>query len=161
WLNVPGPADNQRGAIAAFPRLALLTLEWRNAAIREADRFRTIVGGEDDDGVVGLTHVIELLEDVADIVVKLLHAGFFDAPILAARLTQHGFILRREHGRDVHARRVVPDEEGLVGLLRIVPVEEIDDLGRNLLIHRPRAIQRQRALVAARLILLRAIGGLA
>ncbi len=31
--------------------------------------------------------------------------------------------------------RVVPDEEGLVGLLGIVAVEEVNDLGRDFLIH--------------------------
>ncbi len=35
-----------------------------------------IVGGEDNDGVVGLPHVVELPEDEADIVVELLHADF-------------------------------------------------------------------------------------
>ena len=74
---------------------------------------------------------------------------------------QHGLVLRRQHGRDVHARRVVPDEERLVGLLRVVAVEEVDDLGRDLLVHGPRPLERQRALVLARLVLLRAVGGLA
>src|SRR5271157_2937046 len=31
-------------------------------------------------------------------VVHLLHAGFLDAPVLAARLAQHGLVLRRQHG---------------------------------------------------------------
>ena len=74
---------------------------------------------------------------------------------------QHGLVLRRQHGRDVHARRVVPDEERLVGLLGVVAVEEVDDLGRDLLVHRLRALQRQRTFVLARLVLLRAVGGLA
>ena len=76
-------------------------------------------------------------------------------------LAQHGLVLRRQHGHDVHARRVVPDEERLVGLLRVVAVEEVDDLGRDFLVHRLRPLQRQRALVPARLVLLRAVGGLA
>ena len=83
-----------------------------------------------------LAHLLELLQHEADVVVHLLHAGFVDAPVLAAGLTHHGQILVRQHGGDVHARRVVPDEERLVGLLRIVAVEEVDDLGRNLLVHR-------------------------
>ena len=83
------------------------------------------------------------------------------APVLAALLAQHRFILRREHGRDVHARRVVPDEERLVCLLRVVAVEEIDDLGRDFLVDGPRAIQRQRPFVLACGVLLRAVAGLA
>ena len=43
-----------------------------------------VVGGEDDDGVVEFAHVLKLLEDEADVVVHLLHAGFVDAPVLAA-----------------------------------------------------------------------------
>src|SRR5262245_40486556 len=104
------PTHDQWGAIAALPRLALLTLEWRYAAIREGGRLGAIVGGEDDDGVVGLPHLVDLLQHVADVVVHLLHAGFIDAPILAASLADHGLVLRRQHRRDVHARRVVPDE---------------------------------------------------
>ena len=133
----------------------------RDAAVREADRLGAVVGGEDDDGVVELAHVLQLLQDDADVVVHLLHAGFVDAPVLAALLAQHGLVLRRQHGRDVHARRVVPDEERLVGLLRVVAVEEVDDLGRDFLVDRLRPLQRQRALVLARLVLLRAVGGLA
>ncbi len=101
------------------------------------------------------------LSTMADVVVHLLHAGFVDAPVLAAGLSDHGHVLVRQHGGDVHARRVVPDEERLVGLLRVVAVEEVDDLGRDFLVYRLRPFQRQRALVLARLVLLRAVGGLA
>src|SRR5262249_49315624 len=61
----------------------------------------------------------------------------------------------------VHARRVVPNEEGLVGLLGIVAVEEVDDLGGDLLIHRLRSLKRQGTLVTASLVLFRAVGGFA
>ena len=56
--------------------------------------FGAVVGGEDDDGVVELAHVLQLLQDVADVVVHLLHAGFVDAPVLAAGLAHHGHVLR-------------------------------------------------------------------
>ena len=52
-----------------------------------------VVGGEDHDGVVELAHVLQLLEHDADVVVHLLHAGFVDAPVLAAGLTHHGHVL--------------------------------------------------------------------
>ena len=70
-------------------------------------------------------------------------------------------VLVRQNGRDVHARRVVPDEERLVGLLGVVAVEEVDDLGRDLLVHGLGALERQRALILAGLVLRRAVGGLA
>ena len=76
-------------------------------------------------------------------------------------VTHHVHVLVRQHGRDVHARRVVPDEEGLVGLLRVVAVEEVDDLGRDLLVHRLRPLQCQRPFILAGLVLRRAVGGLA
>jgi hypothetical protein len=41
----------------------------------------------------------------------------------------------------VHARRVVPDEEGLAGLLGIVAVKEVDDLGGDRQVHLPLQLQ--------------------
>ena len=157
FLTVPGPddarpADEQRCAHAAFPGAQLAALERRGAAVREGDGLGAVVGGEDDDRVVELAHVLELLQHDADVVVHLLHAGFVEAPVLAAGLADHASVLSGQHGRDVHARRVVPGEERLVGLLRIVAVEEVDDLGRDLLVDRLRPIQRQRAFVLARLV---------
>ena len=114
--------------------------------------------GEHDDRVVGLAHVFDFLKDEADIVVHLLHAGFVDAPVLAAGLADHVQILVRQHGRDVHARRVVPDEERLVGPPRIVAVEEVNDLGRNLLVDAFRSLQGQRTLVLACHVLGAAVG---
>ena len=155
------PADDHRSAHAAFPGAQLAALERRDAAVREGDGLGAVVGGEHDDGVVELAHVFELLEHDADVVIHLLHAGFVDAPVLAAGLAHHGHVLVRQHGRDVHARRVVPDEERLVGLPRIVAVEEVDDLGRDFLVHGLRSLQGQRALVLARLVFASAVGGLA
>src|SRR6185312_4497121 len=115
FLTVPGlMCPGQRttsGAHAAFPGGELAALERRDAAIRIGDHLGAVVGGEGDQRVVELTHVLELLEDVADVVIELLHAGFVDAPVLAALLADHRQVLVRQHGGDVHARRVVPDEE--------------------------------------------------
>src|SRR5262245_54848897 len=88
------PADDQRCAVAALPRAALLTLERGDATIRECGGLGSIVSGEDNDGVAGLAHVVELFEDEADIVVHLLHASFVGAPVLATALAEHGLILR-------------------------------------------------------------------
>ncbi len=46
-------------------------------------------------------------------------------------------VLVIQHGRDVHARRVVPDEERLARRLRIVAIDEVDDLGRDFLVDTP------------------------
>ena len=132
---------------------SLRALERGDAAVGEGDGLGAVVGGEDDDRVVELAHVLELLQHIADVVIHLLHAGFVDAPVLAAGLADHGHVLVVQHGRDVHARRVVPDEERLVGLLRIVAVEEVDDLGRDFLVDPLRSLERQRTLIPARLVL--------
>ena len=143
------PADHHRRAEAAFPRFALLSLERRHATIGKGDRLGTIVGGENDDGVVELPHVLELLQHVADVVVHLLHAGFVDAPVLAAAFTHHVQIFVGQHCRHMHASRIVPDEEWLVGLLGIVAVEEVDDLGRDFLVDGLGPFERQQTLVLA------------
>src|SRR5262245_59698888 len=147
------PADDQRRAHAAFPRVHLRAFERRGTAVGEGEDLGAIVGGEHHNGVVGLSHLLDFLKDVPDIVVHLLHAGFVDAPVLAAGLAHHRHVLVRQHGRDVHARRVVPDEERLVGPTRIVAVEEVDDLGRNLLVHTLRTLEGQRPLVLTGLVL--------
>src|SRR5262249_56052955 len=97
-------------------------MEWRDGGGGERNRLGTIIGSEEGNRVVEFAHVLELLEDVTDIVVQLLHTGFLDSPILTALLAQHSFILRRQHRRYVHTRRVVPDEERLVGFFWVVAV---------------------------------------
>src|SRR5215510_10085653 len=156
-----GPADHRWGAEAALPGFAFLAFEGRDATIREGYRLGAVVSGEHDNGVVGLCHVVDLLEHVADVVVHLLHADFVDTPVLAAHLAQHGQILVRQHGRDVHAGRVVPDEEWLAGLPGVVAVKEVDNLGGDFLIHGLGAVECRRPSIAARLVLLCAIGGFA
>ena len=85
-LDVPRPAHHQRYAVAAFPGFALLTLERRDAAVGESYGLWAVVAGEHDNGVIQLADVFQLLEDIADVVVQLLHAGFVNAPVLAALL---------------------------------------------------------------------------
>src|SRR5207342_568949 len=53
WLDLARPADHGRHAEATFTDGALGVLEWRHAAIRPREHFRTVVRREDDDGVVG------------------------------------------------------------------------------------------------------------
>ena len=52
-------------------------------------------------------------------------------------------------------------KKGLFGLLGVVAVEEVDDLGGDLLVHGSGAVQGQRAFVLARLVLFGAVGGVA
>src|SRR5208337_5331755 len=71
WFDVPGPADDQRTAVATLPGLAFLPFEGRDAAIGEANCLSTIVSSEDNDGVVELSHVLKLLKNIANIIVQL------------------------------------------------------------------------------------------
>jgi len=69
------PANHHRGAHATLPGGDLAALEGGGAAVREGLGLGAVVGREDDDGVVGLPHVVDLLEHDADIVVHLTRGG--------------------------------------------------------------------------------------
>src|SRR4029077_3020413 len=86
-------------------------LERRHAAIRPSEHFGAVVCREDDDRIAGLADVIEMLEQRADAVIELRHAGFLETIVRLAVL--HGAVLLRQERPDVHARGVVPDEEGI------------------------------------------------
>src|SRR5262249_3185654 len=91
-LDVSWPSDHARSAVAALPCLSFLPLEWSDAAVREGDRFSAVVGGEDNDGVIQLAHLLQLRQHHSDVVIHLLHAGFVDAPVLASLCAHHGFV---------------------------------------------------------------------
>jgi hypothetical protein len=61
----------------------------------------------------------------ADVVIHLLHAGFVTPSPCPGSPTMANTC--PTDGRHMHARRIVPGEERLVGL-RIVAVEKVDDL---------------------------------
>ena len=101
------PAHHARHAVAALPVGVLLALERRRAAIGPGEDLGAVVGGPDDDGVVGDAEVVELLQQLADHAVEFDHAIGVDAQAGLA------FRLRLEMRVDVHARRVEPAEERL------------------------------------------------
>src|SRR5207253_2779362 len=70
----------------------------------------TVVGGIHDDGVVLKTEFLELVEQQADVAVMLDHPVGIDAEAGLA------LAFRLQAGPDVHAGRVPPQEERLVGL---------------------------------------------
>ena len=93
-LDLARPADDARHAEAAFHDGALGGLERRHAAVRPGEHFGAVVGGEDDDGVVGLADVVQVLQEGADAVVHLRHAGLFQAVV--GLVIHHRLVLRRE-----------------------------------------------------------------
>jgi hypothetical protein len=112
------PANEHGNAIGPFPVLRLFAPEGSAAAVRPGHHLSTVVGGVDDDGVVGDAEVVEFFQQLADVGVVLDHAVGFNA-IAGFAL---GFGL--EVGEDVHAGGVVVAEEGLSGLSGLVhPIE--------------------------------------
>jgi hypothetical protein len=88
------PADHCWSAETAFHHRALALRERRLSAIGPGEHFGAVVGGEDDDGIIVDTHVLELLHDDADVVVELRHAGFMlVSPFPGILSFAHGVIL--------------------------------------------------------------------
>ncbi len=113
-----GPACDTRHAETAFKGGALGGFERRHAAVGPSEDFGAVVRGENDDSVVSLADVIEVLQDLADAVIHLRHAGLFDVVVVGG--VHHRLVLGRYVSEHVHARGVVPDEERLAVTLRLV-----------------------------------------
>ncbi len=139
--HLAGPAHHRRNAIAAFPIGVLLAAERRGAAVGPGEGLGAVVGGVDDDRVIGDAEIVELLQDLADLSVVLHHAVRIEAePGLALRL-------RLEPGPDVHAAWIEPDEEWL--LVPVGPVDEIDRGLEKLPVDRLHALLGERAGILA------------
>src|SRR5262249_55087134 len=126
----------------------LLAAIRRRAAVGPGERLGAVVGGVDDDRVVGDAEIVELLEQLTDLAVMLHHAIRIDA--------EPGLALGRrlEPGPDVHARRVEPDEERLA-----VAHGAVDELRcglQELFVDRLHALLGERAGVLAFLLAPRA-----
>src|SRR5580704_1293437 len=77
--NMTRPAENCWGAEAALETRSLSSGERRVSAVGPSEVFSAIVGGDDNDRVVGDAHVLELFRHLTDNVVELGHAGLFRA----------------------------------------------------------------------------------
>ena len=162
-----GPANGRRHAEAALPVGVLLAAERRRAAVGPREFLRAVVGRVHDDGVFVDAEILQRVQQFADVRVVFDHAVGIDAE---TRLAARRFLQPRP---DVHARRVPPDEERLVGLLRIAHEADrllgdfvVDGL-HALLVERARAFDLLRAVRvrprvddAARAVLLRISGSL-
>ena len=101
--------------------------------------MRAVVGGVDDDGVVGDAHLVERVEERADGVVVLDHA----VDVFAVAVGVAAAMLGADVGAQVHARRVVPDEERLAR--RVLALHEVDRRRRGLVVDGLHALLGQRA----------------
>ena len=83
-FDMPRPTDEQGRPHTSFPGGELAAPERSDTTIRLGDGLSAIVGGEDHDDVVQRAHIPQLFQQVADVVVQLLHTGFVaDADIPA------------------------------------------------------------------------------
>ncbi len=117
-LDLARPADDARHPKATLENSALGRLEWGHATVRPSEDFRAVVGGEDDDRVVGFANVLQVFQQSADTVIQLRHSGLFQA-IVVSRV-HHRLILWRDEREGVHARGVMPDEERFAVLLGLI-----------------------------------------
>ena len=109
-LDLARPADEARHAPAAFPVGVLLAAERRVGAVRPGVVLRAVVGRVHDDGVVGDAELVELVEHHADLLVVHDHA------VAVGILPALAEVLLGDVRAEVHGRRVVPEEERLIGL---------------------------------------------
>ena len=138
-LDMAGPAHHRRDAEGALPVRVLLRAEGRGGGVGPGELVRAVVGGVDDDGVVGDAHVVERLQQLADMAVVLDHA----VGIVVAGHAALALHLRADVGEDVHPRRVHPGEERRAGV--VLALHEVDRGGGRLVVDRLHALGGQRA----------------
>ena len=145
-LDLARPADQARHAEGAFPVGVLLRAERRHRAVRPGVHVRAVVGGVDNDRVVGDAHVIERLEQRADRFVVLDHAVDVFAVAVLVAAAMLGANVRAQ----VHARAVQPAEERLAG--GVLALHVVDRGGGGLVVDRLHPLLGQRAGVFDRLL---------
>ncbi len=124
-LDLSGPADQLRDAVGALPVGVLLAAERRGARVGPAVAVRSVVGGVDDDGVVGDAEFVEHVEHRAHVLVvvdhrvvvlRLPHPGLAPAPGLDVRV-------------EVHVGEVAPHEERVARV--VLPLDVVDGARRR------------------------------
>ena len=135
------PADQAGNPERALPVRVLLGAEGRHRAVRPRVHVRSIVRGVDDDGVIRDAHLIERLEERADGLVVLDHA----VEVLAVAVLVSAAVFGAHVRAQMHARRVVPDKEGLArGML---PLHVVDRRGGGLVVDGLHPLLGERAAV--------------
>ena len=106
-LDVARPAHQHRHPERALPVRVLLRPEWRHRAVRPSVHVRSVVARVDEDRVVRDAKVVQGLEERADRLVVLDHA----VDVLAVTVLVTTAVLGADVRAQMHARRVVPNEE--------------------------------------------------
>ena len=110
--------------------------ERRDAGVRPTVVVRAVVGGIHDDRVVGDAELIELVQHLADVLV----VG--DHHVVVVALPALALVLLGAVRPEMHGRGVVPEEERLVGLVRLV--DEAQRVLRDLVVDGLHALLGQR-----------------
>ena len=129
-LDMARPAHQAGNAERAFPVGVLLRAEVRHGAVGPGVHVRAVVGGVDNDRVVGDAQVVEGLEDRADRLVVLDHA----VDVLAVAVLVAAAVLGADVRAEVHARGVEPAEERFAGVF--LPLHVVDGRGGGLVVDR-------------------------
>jgi len=109
-LDVTGPAHHGGYTPAAFPVSVLFTAEGGHGRIGPGVHVRAVIGGVEDNGVIGNAEVIQHLQEFSHVHVMFYHAvGIFILTRDAAQFLLHV-------GTKVHAGTVPPTEEGFTRL---------------------------------------------
>ncbi len=119
-FDVTGPAHEARHAEGAFPVGVLLRAEGCHGAVGPGVHVRAVVGGVDDDRVIGDAHVVERFEQRADGVVVLDHA----VDVFAVAVLVAAAMLGADVRAQMHARGVAPAEERLARI--VLALHEVD-----------------------------------
>ena len=137
-LDLAGPAYELRHAVGALPAGVLLAAELRGAGIGPRVAVRAVVGGVDDDSVVGDAELIDQVEDLAHVLVMVDHRVVVVA-LCHAGLTE---ALGLGMSSEVHMGEIDPGKERLLGLY--LALDEILRLGCNFVIDcfHPLLVQR-------------------
>ena len=109
-LDLAGPPHDLRDAVSAFPTGVLLAAELRRPGIRPGVAVRAVVGGVDDDRVVGNAEFVDQVEDLAHVLVMVDHR----VVVVALHHTGLTEALGFRVGPEVHVGEVDPGEEGLL-----------------------------------------------
>src|SRR3954451_2916585 len=145
-LDLARPAKEAWHAPSTLPIGVLLAPERRVCAVRPSVVLRSVVGRVHDNGVVGDSQFVELVEDHPDLLVMDDHA------IAIRVLSALAEVLFRDMGPKMHSRRVIPQEERL--LLFCLLLHPFESAVGNLFVDGFHALLGQRSGINAGLLAL-------
>src|ERR1017187_8537795 len=127
--NLPGPANDERDTNAALERGEIRTAPRACPAVPRFEEFRTVVAGEDDDGVVTNAEFVYGVEHLPDVII---HLGQHVCPVAVPGLTGESGI-RQPRQMGLGEGHVREERLARLGLL----LDERDRALRDLCVNEP------------------------